>query len=133
MIPNLFRRVEIWCVAGKPFESEPFRVKRLEVFGRGAMHRVSIPYQNDLVSKMTVHLREEPDHVVGLNILPRKVKVQLQRVEFRRNRDGSNRRQPIVAIPGILQRCLSARCPCTSTHRLHHESALIDKYDASLL
>lgn len=133
MIPHLFGRIQVGRVTGEPLEPEPVGVMRLHVLRRGPMDGVTVPYEHDLAPKVSVHLGEEPDHIVGLNVMREKLKVESQRVASRRDGDGGDGRETIVTIPSILQRRLPTRRPCPASDGLHHEPAFIEKYDDSLL
>ena len=113
--------------------TETTGVLLLEELGCRTMHARTVPHQNDLATEVTVHLNQEPDHVVGTDIVWQQLKVETWRTA--RGRESQNRdgRQSIVTIPRPLDWGLAAWSPGAAPHRLQHEAAFIKENDASLL
>ncbi len=132
MVPDLLGRIQLRSVCGKPLERKPLGMLGFEMFGCRAMYAVPIPDQNNLATEVTVHLSQKPDHVLRLDVMLKQLKIQTRITTHRRQREGGDSRQPVVPIPRPLNRRLAAGCPRATAHRLQHEAAFIEKYDASL-
>ena len=126
-------RIEVRGIGGKPFEVEPIGRMLSEPTGGTAMNAPPIPDQDDLAPEVAVHLREEPEDILGADVVRNELKVKAQLATYGVDRENRHGRQTVMPIPSILDRCLALRCPRSTADRLQHKAALIEKNHARLL
>lgn len=94
------------------------------------MYVPSIPDHNKRPAKLPMHMSQEGNNVRCPDVSVLNVEVDAATFAGRCKRDRTNDRQPIVAVPRVLNRCLSARRPGTPIHRLQHEAGFVQKNEA---
>lgn len=127
VIPALLYRIEFRRVSGQFFELEPVRVMCLEVGRDRAMHIPPVPDQNDLPPDVPVHFDQEPGEILRLHVVRQELKVEGQSAESRSERDRSDPGDPIMPIPGLLDRRVAGQGPSAAADRLKHEPRFVEE------
>lgn len=130
VVPNHLNGIEIRSIAGQPFHFQPRYVGFLEQAHGLAMRIVPIQDQDELAPQMAVDQVEKGDDVIEADVVLMQLEVHTQTTPLGRHGEGGDDREPVMAIPAILDRCLPLRCPGTSHDGLKHEAAFVDYDDA---
>ena len=131
MVPHRFHGVQLGCVGGQPFDLQPTIASQSS--GRRAMNIPAIPDQDQLAAQLTVQVFDELHHVVGDNVVIVQPKVHADSQGPRSQAQGADHAPAVVAIPGVVDRRLTARRPGATPQGLQHEAAFVEKHDASFL
>jgi len=91
----------------------------------------AIHNQNEPMGQVLQEIRHEAFHLGSTDIVRVEGKVQAQPPTLRRNRNGRNRRDAIVAVPAILNRRAALGSPSPTDHRLEQEAALVQESKAT--
>jgi hypothetical protein len=132
LIPNILDRVEVRGIRRQPFHVQPRSAALQQSSGSRTMSAQAIPHEDDWTPQMIVNFSHEPDEILRPRVVIQKFIVQSQPGGPRRSRNRSHRRDPIVAVPGALERCAAQRGPHTPPQRLQQIPTFIEKYQASL-
>jgi hypothetical protein len=128
MIPALLDWIEFGRVSWQLFELKPFRMVLLEVSGDRTMHIPSVPNKNCLPTDVPVHFGEKPGQVLRLGIVRKELEIERQSAEGWGESDCPDRRDPIMPVPGLLNRRVAGQGPGATPDRLEHETRFIEKY-----
>lgn len=128
-IPNLLVGIKFWGIRRQPFDRDSFFESPLQFFGSPAMNHPAIPDQNDTLGKTLKQCRDKWLSIFGSDIMAKQFKMKSHLAVYGRNTDCRHDREPISAIPAILDRGFASWRPRPPHNRLKHKAAFISKYD----
>lgn len=127
VIPTLLYRIKFRRVGGQLFKLEPIRMLLLKIGGNRTMHIPPVPYENYLLPDMPVHFCEKPDEILRLGIVRKELKIERQPAEGWGEGDRSDPRDPVVPVPGFLDRRVARQRPGASANWLEHEARFVEE------
>lgn len=127
--PPGFHRVEFRCVSRQPFDIDASEAGCRKPSGGRAMHTPTIPNDDQRPPKMATKLFHEIDCLVGADVLVVNLEGSANPAARRREDNGANHTQPIVAVPSTLHWRFTTRCPGATVHRLQAKASFINEYN----
>lgn len=91
------------------------------------MHTPPVPDENRLSSEVPVHFGEKPDQILRLGIVRKELKIERQSAKGWGKAQRSDRREPVVPVPGLLNRRVPRQGPRAAPDGLKHEACFIKK------
>jgi hypothetical protein len=131
-IPNLLIGIKFRCVCRKPFDGDSPPESPCQSLGCTAVYHPSVPDQNNAFRKVLQQDCDKRLHLLGSNVMAKQPEIKSQSSACWRNTDRRYNREPVSAVPTVLYRCLTARCPSASDNRLEHKAAFVSKNDGSI-
>jgi len=128
-VPHLLIGVKFRCVRGKPFDDNSLFKSLCHSTGRTAVHHPAIPDQNNAFGKMLQQGSDKRLCFIGGNVMIEQLEIKSHVSAYRRSGNSRDSREPIPAIPTVLNRSLATRCPCASDNRLKHKTAFVNEND----
>lgn len=101
----------------------------LKISGYRTMHIPPVPNENRLPSEVPVHFGEEPDEILRLGIVRKELKIKRQSAEGWGEAERADRREPVVPVPGFMNRRVPRQGPCAAPDGLKHEACFIKKHE----
>lgn len=129
MVPALLYRIQFGRVGWQLFELEPIRMVLLKISGHRTMHIPPVPDENRLPSEVPVHFGEKPNEILRLGIVRKELKIERQSAESWGETERADRRDPVVPVPGLLNRRMPRQGPRAAPDWLKHEACFIKKYE----
>jgi len=131
--PSRFDRVEFRSVGWQPLELDVSEAGFGNAFGGRAMNLPPVPADDQRPRKLLSQLPHESDDFIGTNV----VVVDLERgadpSPHRRECDGADDAQAVVAIPGSLDGSFAARSPGAAIDGLQAKPGFVEKNNAGAL
>jgi len=126
-VPHLLIRVKFRCVWGKPFDDNSLFKSLCQSPSRTAVNHPAIPDQNNAFGKMPQQGSNKRLGFIGGNVMIKQLEIKSHVSAYRRSGNSRDNREPVPAIPTVLNRGLATRCPCASDNRLEHKAAFIQQ------
>ena len=125
--PSWFNWVKFWCIGWQPFELDVLQARLSDTFRCRTMDlpTVQANYQRSL--KLPSHLPDEFDDLLSADVVVVDLEGCTDPTPCRRESNGTDHAQAIIAIPGSLHRCFTAWSPGATVYRLQAKSRFIKK------
>jgi hypothetical protein len=130
--PDVLHRIEVGSIGRQPLHAEPRRVRFLQLPRRCPMHGPAITDKDESASHVTMDVAKELNHVFGVRIVVQELAVKIEPCRPRCPNQRCQRRDPIMLGPRVLNRRMASASPDTSTKRLQHVPAFVEKNQASI-
>jgi hypothetical protein len=127
VVPHLLDGIQFRRIRGELFHVQPGMGLAHRLDGRAPMNRAAIPEQDDGSPEMPQKRPQERGHIEGLEVVRLKADVQAQVLAFGRDRQGRQRRNPIVLVIVGEDRCVPHGRPGPATGRDEQKAALIQE------
>lgn len=128
-VPHLLIRIKFRCVCGKPFDTNSFFKSLFQPPSRTAVNHPAIPDQNNTFEKMLQQGSDKRFGFIGRNVMVEQLEIQSHASPYWRSGNSRDNREPIPAIPTVLDRSFATGRPCTPDDRLKHKTAFIHEND----
>ena len=125
-VPDLLDRIKIRCIRRQPFHINTAE-SSLQSFGAATMNHPAIHNQDNPSRKMRQQFCHKSLKIIGDNVMVTNSKIQSQTPASRRNRNGRNSRQPVAAVPAIMNGSLSLPSLGAPNSWLKHKAAFIQQ------
>jgi len=129
--PDRLHRVEIWRVRRQRFDDDPSTSFKPVLDELCSVRLAAVPNERESLGQMPPQSLKEVENFAASDVVRVLSPIQAIASSVRGNRDRTDGRQSITTVPLPKDRCLAARCPGPSDHRLEHEATFIEKYDRS--
>jgi hypothetical protein len=128
-VPHLLIGIEFGGISRQPFDMQSSR-ESLNQFNAGtAVHRPSVPHQNDTSGKMLKQTGHEHLGIDGADVVVEYLKVKSQPSGYCRDSNRRYGREPLASVPGVLNRSSTLWRPGSSDCWLQHKAAFVGKND----
>ena len=117
------------CVCGNPFDDHSLFKSLCQSPSRTAVNHPAIPDQNNAFGKMLQQGSDKRLGFIGGDVMIEQLEIKSHASAYRRSGNSRDNREPIPAIPTVLNRSLATRCPCASDNRLKHKTAFVNEND----
>ena len=128
-VPHLLIGVKFRCVWGKPFDDNSLFKSLCQSPSRTAVNHPAIPDQNNAFGKMLQQGNDKRLGFFGGDVMIEQLEIKSHLSAYRRSGNSRDHREPVPAIPTVLNRSLATRCPCASNNRLKHKTAFVNEND----
>jgi len=128
-VPDLLIGVKFGGIRRKPFDGQSSFKTLRQLSSRAAVYHPSVPDQNNTFGEVNQQGSHERLSIVCDNIVVEQVEIQSQSAALRRGGNGRDNRQPISAIPTVLNWRLASRHPGTADDGLEHKTTFVNEND----
>ena len=129
MAPTRLDGIQFWGIRRKPFEVDVLQSRLSDPFCCRTMDRPTVPADDQRPLNLLPQLPDEFDDFVGANVVGMDLEWCANPASHRRESDGADDAQAIIAVPGSLNRGCTARSPGATIHRLQTKARFIEKND----
>ena len=126
-VPRLLIGVKFRCICGKPFDGNSSFKALCQSPSRTTVHHPAIPDKNNSLGKVFQQGSNKRLGLIGGDVMIEQFEIKFHVSAYRRNGNSRDNRDPISAIPTVLNRGLATRRPCASDNRLKHKAAFIQQ------
>src|SRR4030042_2721813 len=120
-VPNLLIGIKFRCICRKPLDGNSPPESPCKLLGCAAVYHPAVPDQNNAFRDV---LQQGCDKGLGLvsgNVMAKQPEITTQSSAFWRYTDRRYNREPVSAVPTVLDRGLASRRPGASDNRLKHK------------
>ena len=129
--PYRLHRVEIRGVRRQRLDDDPSTSFKPVLDEFRPVRLATIPNEREALRQMAPQSLKEVEYLSAPDVVCVLSPLQAIASSVRSNRDCTDGREPIAAIPLPKDRGTATQCPGLSDRRLEHEAAFIEEYDRS--